>query len=467
MKKSSQAGVGVLALCLILTVQVTATISNAAQPTAQDTVGVHFEAGLSWSQIQAKAKAENKPIFMDCYATWCGPCKEMDKEVYPDASVETYLNEHFVCVKVQMDVTKQDTDVVKAWGSVARTIEKEYKVNAYPTFLFFSPEGKALHKAVSGRSAQDFLALAQAALDPAKQYYTLLGQYNAAKNYKIAPKLVQQIQDVDGEEAAKVIALDYIDHHLACLKVDELVTDENLHFLLEFGSAGSGDPELGSSGSIFRVLYAEGAKLGDITPTRRLAQEFVDDVIRAEDVDLKLYAGKGKERKIIADKPDWAAIATVIERKYGAEYSARLVPLSASVYYYDKKDYLMATKSWLDYMNQDSGPAAKGPAADVKWVNRALWELAFKGCSDQALLEKTITYARVNLDITPKTRIWVSHADTLANLLYKAGHVDEAIEIETAAAELMDAMPGEAWAKKEVHETLGKMKQGLPTWKSS
>ncbi len=32
--------------------------------------GVHFEHGLSWEEITAKAKAENKGIFMDCYTTW-------------------------------------------------------------------------------------------------------------------------------------------------------------------------------------------------------------------------------------------------------------------------------------------------------------------------------------------------------------------------------------------------------------
>jgi thiol:disulfide interchange protein len=43
--------------------------------------GIRFEHGLSWAQVKEKAKAENKYIFMDCYATWCGPCKAMDKNV--------------------------------------------------------------------------------------------------------------------------------------------------------------------------------------------------------------------------------------------------------------------------------------------------------------------------------------------------------------------------------------------------
>lgn len=41
---------------------------------AQDT-GIHFEHTLTWQQVQEKAKAENKYIFIDCFTTWCGPCK--------------------------------------------------------------------------------------------------------------------------------------------------------------------------------------------------------------------------------------------------------------------------------------------------------------------------------------------------------------------------------------------------------
>ena len=45
------------------------------------TQGIHFEDGVSWQHVQQKAKAEDKYIFVDCYATWCGPCKQMDKKV--------------------------------------------------------------------------------------------------------------------------------------------------------------------------------------------------------------------------------------------------------------------------------------------------------------------------------------------------------------------------------------------------
>ncbi len=76
---------------------------------------ISFERGLTWHQIQVKAKAENKFIFVDCYATWCGPCRLMDKNVFTNSEVANYLNNNFISVKVQMDKTASDDEDVKRW----------------------------------------------------------------------------------------------------------------------------------------------------------------------------------------------------------------------------------------------------------------------------------------------------------------------------------------------------------------
>src|SRR5882724_9795530 len=73
------------------------------------TQGIHFESGLSWVQIKAKAKAENKFIFMDCYTTWCAPCKYMTETVFPSDNVGAFFNPRFVSVAIQMDRTLADS----------------------------------------------------------------------------------------------------------------------------------------------------------------------------------------------------------------------------------------------------------------------------------------------------------------------------------------------------------------------
>ena len=103
--------------------------------------GMKFEHGISWANIQAKAKAENKYIFMDAFTTWCGPCKHMAANIFPMATVGDFFNDKFINVKVQLDTTKNDNDEVKSWYAAGHDIMTKYKVQAFPTYLFFSPEG--------------------------------------------------------------------------------------------------------------------------------------------------------------------------------------------------------------------------------------------------------------------------------------------------------------------------------------
>ncbi len=49
----------------------------------------------SWEQVKAKAKQENKHIFLDFYATWCGMCKHMDANVYTDKEIGEFFNRQF------------------------------------------------------------------------------------------------------------------------------------------------------------------------------------------------------------------------------------------------------------------------------------------------------------------------------------------------------------------------------------
>ncbi len=69
--------------------------------------GMQFVQHSSWTKILAKAKEENKLIFVDCYATWCGPCKKMAKEVFPLADVGAFYNANYINVKAQMDSFRQ------------------------------------------------------------------------------------------------------------------------------------------------------------------------------------------------------------------------------------------------------------------------------------------------------------------------------------------------------------------------
>jgi thiol:disulfide interchange protein len=64
--------------------------------------GIQFFNG-TFKEALAAAKAQKKPLFFDAYASWCGPCKTMEREVYTDPKVAAYFNEKFISIKVDME----------------------------------------------------------------------------------------------------------------------------------------------------------------------------------------------------------------------------------------------------------------------------------------------------------------------------------------------------------------------------
>ena len=109
---------------------------------------------LTLEKALEQAKVENKYVFVDCYTSWCGPCKMMAEKILPLKEVGEYMNGKFVCVKFDME---------KGEG---RTIQQKYRVSAYPTFLILDTDGNLVHVVVGGTATGDeFLAKVKIAFD--------------------------------------------------------------------------------------------------------------------------------------------------------------------------------------------------------------------------------------------------------------------------------------------------------------
>ena len=178
----------------------------------QGNTGVHFVNGMSWEQVKEKAKTENKYIFLDCYASWCGPCKAMDRETYPKEKVGNYMNEHFISLKVQADTSKQDDDRIKQFYRDAHFLMHEYKINAFLYFLFFSPDGKFVHKEVGFKGEDDLISISKDAMNPNKQFCTLVEKFkehNLDTSYMKV--LARNASSLGDKELAWKIANEYID----------------------------------------------------------------------------------------------------------------------------------------------------------------------------------------------------------------------------------------------------------------
>jgi thiol-disulfide isomerase/thioredoxin len=96
-------------------------------------------------QAMVKAKKEGKMIFVDCYTTWCGPCKKMANVIFPQAKVGDYMNPLFVNLKLDME-SPYGTPLAKKW-----------QVSAYPTFIIFNADAKEIGRFMGGSDADGFI----------------------------------------------------------------------------------------------------------------------------------------------------------------------------------------------------------------------------------------------------------------------------------------------------------------------
>ena len=93
-------------LIIVLLASITFGLSLTAFTTKKKAdKGIEFYEG-NFNDALAKAKYENKIIFMDAYASWCGPCKKMAANVFTDEKAGEYFNANFVNLKMDMEKGK-------------------------------------------------------------------------------------------------------------------------------------------------------------------------------------------------------------------------------------------------------------------------------------------------------------------------------------------------------------------------
>lgn len=113
--------------------------------------GIQFFTG-TWQQALDKAKKENKLIFLDAYASWCGPCKMMKHKTFTDKSVGEFYNKHFINVAFDMEQGE------------GTTLSEKYLVTSYPTLIYANSEGKTIGKVMGFHNPSDFLEIGEKAV---------------------------------------------------------------------------------------------------------------------------------------------------------------------------------------------------------------------------------------------------------------------------------------------------------------
>jgi len=139
-------------LLSIISLSILALLLQSAVTTsypADETKGIQFFEG-TFDEALVLAKKENKLIFFDAYASWCGPCKRMKSKVFTQEEIGSYFNSNFINVKFDME---------KGEGPA---LARKYRVTAYPTLLFLNPKGGVEKAAVGYHNPNSLVELAKA-----------------------------------------------------------------------------------------------------------------------------------------------------------------------------------------------------------------------------------------------------------------------------------------------------------------
>jgi thiol-disulfide isomerase/thioredoxin len=418
-------------LCTLLAfvgLAVAQPLASSAQTTAPSSdKGVKFEDNLSWSAIRAKAKAENKYIFMDCFTTWCGPCKYMARTIFPQEETGAFFNDKFISVGVQLDTTAKDDDRVKSWYADAHAIAAEYAVRAYPTYLIFSPDGRPLHRLIgSSATAKEFITGMQTTFDTTKQYYTQLKQFrDGRRDSAFLRRMAGMSADVYDLDNGKQVA----DAYFATQE------DPYSHAVLELTLQYTQS----TKDKGFAVLLAHPDKV-DAVMGNGMAEQRIFSLLQREYVVPAI-------RKAGPGGPDWKAIQKSLATNY-PDLAEEVTAKSEVLYYQQKNDWKHFQSSVVAYMNK------YGATATANELNSFAWTV-FQNCPDMTCVSQALDWSKRSFEGHPNAEFM----DTYANILYKLGKKDDAIAWEQKAIDMADEA-----TKASLQPNLEKMKKGEKTW---
>ncbi|MGG7551083.1 thioredoxin family protein [Chryseobacterium arthrosphaerae] len=334
--------------------------------------GIKFE-DSNFASILAKAKKENKLIFVDAYASWCGPCKLMVKNIFPLQSVGDYYNAHFINAKIDME---------KGEGI---DLAKKYNVKAFPTYLFIDGNGEAVHRTLGYVEEKDFIQFAKDAEDPNRRLTSLKQQFEKGEK---APEFLKNLTVLtiynDPEFAGKVLNR-YFGQKAS-------LDQEDVQLLLS-GVQTTESP-------LYKIFQDKKEDIQKFLPADRY--EKFDKNIKLNTVAKKAYN---------ADTKTWndSYFMTETQKFLSKEEADKILKRMKANRALKNKD-IPAYEKLIMELYQDYS------AASSEELNSLAWNF-FENVSNKASLEKAIVWAQESV----KKDQNYANTDTLANLYNKIG----------------------------------------------
>ena len=150
--------------------------------------------------VQQKASDQQLMLFVDVYATWCGPCKMMDRDVYTDPAVAAYMNANFV--NVRMD---GETDYGRVYAAAQ-------ELEGYPSMFIFSRDGDPISKIVGFKPAEELVPSLKGTVEgyQAVKMYQTKYQRGTLEVEEFAI-YISAVRDMGNEDLAEKLSGEYME----------------------------------------------------------------------------------------------------------------------------------------------------------------------------------------------------------------------------------------------------------------
>jgi thiol-disulfide isomerase/thioredoxin len=332
----------------------------------------------TWSTVLSQAKQENKPIFIDCYTSWCGPCKWMAKNVFTNDTVAKFMNSHFINYKMDME---------KGEGP---DFAKKYMVNAYPTFIFFDANGNPMHRTLGSTPAQSFLQWAEASIDTTKALYPLQTKYNSgSRNPELLYYYALNLSEIEDPAATEVA-----DEYFKTLSTSDLLSQKTWDAVNTF------NPNINS----YIITYMVNHKADYV---KQYSEAGIDSVLSNSAIATMDNAS------VNGDSTAFFMAKDFIAKNGTADAKSESATMTLNYYLHKKNlpEYVMLAKQY----------ATTYFANDANGLNNIAWGF-YEHVSNKTDLANAAVWAEKSIQLDNK----YYNTDTYANVLFKLGRIPEA-----------------------------------------
>jgi thioredoxin-related protein len=422
----------------------------------------------NWNEVQQQAHRENKYIFVDCFATWCQPCKRMEKEVFTNDTVADYFNEHFISFKVQGDQNNKDNDFTKSQYVFADSFSRYNHLASYPTYLFFSPDGNMVFRTNGYQDVSSFIKNAKQAMEPGKVYIDPNKKYDSLlaahqedpSNFDSVIYLLRKADELGQTDIYNNLKNEFA-AHLAKLDKSLLFTRRNILFMKYFVNE---HPD-------YFVFFLNNEKKIDKTMGRKgYASDIVSNYIQDNEIAPEIKSGKESvtisgKHPIVVKEPDWNSMKEGLSKKYSKYYADRVILCAQTDWAQQHNPFVefapLFVKRYRKYglverehQNDKLDRALNGFAWNiVKRVANGDPSESYKSVIDGTIpfMKEIIKKAQNESSILGISKQgWFG--DTYACLLYIIGKKDSAIQTEQKAVNILKMNNSEATFADDIIE---------------